>query len=505
MRAVIAAGDRITAKAAEEIIKKGGNAFDAACAALLASPLAEPALTSVGGGGFLSTFEEERGVEFYDFFVDVPPNRVENPDFFPIYVDFGSAVQEFHIGSGSIAIPGVIGGVYRLWMDKGSMPFIDIVSVAAKLAKEGFYLSKTQASLVKLLEPIFTATKESREIYAKSGSLIDEKTLFKNEEYGEFLLTFAKEGADIFYKGEIAESFERFSIENEGNIRKEDLEKYEVKKRDPIVFNFGKYKIFTNPPPSSGGILIAFTLKLLENRNLGKFGSISHLKHLIEAMKITADFRKDHVNEHLHSDHLKEILENEHFMKNFQKSYESRLNLWGNTTHLSIIDKDRNAVSVTTTNGEGSGYILPNTGIMLNNMLGEEDLNPHGFFKWPPYVRLPSMMSPTMVFENNEPKLILGSAGSNRIRSAIVNVILNNLIFNMDLQKSVDEGRVHFENEEVFIEPGFSKEVIEKIEKFFKVSIFKEKNLFFGGVNAVSGDFDAGSDKRRGAVTVKII
>ncbi len=504
MKAVISAGDRITAKAAEIVIKEGGNAFDAACAALLAAPLAEPALTSLGGGGFLTLFEEEKGVELFDFFVDVPLKRVENPDFFPIYVDFGSAVQEFHVGCGSIATPGVVGGIYRLWREKGSLPLSDIVYPAFKFAKEGFYLSKMQASLIKLLSPIFTATKESKEIYAKDGVLIDEKTLFKNEKYADFLNLFSKEGAKVFYEGEIADRLEKLSLENEGNITKEDLKRYRVQKREPIVFEFKEYKVVTNPPPSSGGILIAFTLKLLNDQNLGNFASIEHLKNIIEAMKITADFRSDHINEHLHSPNLSKILQNEHLIKNFQKSFNSRLNLWGNTTHLSIIDKYRNCVSVTTTNGEGSGYILPSTGIMLNNMLGEEDLNPHGFFKWPPCVRLPSMMAPTIVFEKNEPKLVLGSAGSNRIRSAIVNVILNNLVFGMGLQKSVDAPRIHFENDEVFLEPGFDKEIIRKIEKIFKVSLFEEKNLFFGGVNAVSGDFDGGSDPRRGAVVLKV-
>ncbi len=505
MKGVISAGDKITAEAGAKVLKEGGNAFDAAICALLTAPLAEPALTSLGGGGFLTAFSKGEKPVVYDFFVDVPPKRLENPDFFPIYVDFGSAVQEFHIGAGSIAVPGMVAGIYRVWKDRGKLPFYDIVSVAKEYAKEGFYLSSMQASLIKLLEPIFRATKESEKIYAKDGHLIDEKELFKNEEYAEFLELFGKEGDKVFYKGEIADRFERLSLENEGNIRKEDLLKYKVEKREPIRFDFKEYEIFTNPPPSSGGILIAFTLNLLQECKLDEFGSLEHLKCFIESMKITADFRKDHINEHLHNKSLKDILNDTHLINNFKKSFKSRLNLWGNTTHISVIDSDLNAVSVTTTNGEGSGYILPNCGIMLNNMLGEEDLNPHGFFKWPSYVRLPSMMSPTIVFKENDPYLILGSAGSNRIRSAIISVILNSLVFGKSLQESVSESRVHFERDEVFLEPGFDEAMIKEIEKHFKVSLFKEKNLFFGGVNAVNSLFEGGADPRRGGYVIKII
>ncbi len=504
MKGVIAAGDKITAQAGAKILKEGGNAFDAAICALLTAPLAEPALTSLGGGGFLTAFSEDKDPVVYDFFVDVPPKRLENPDFFPIYVDFGSAVQEFHIGAGSIAVAGMVGGIYEVWKERGKLPFYDIVSVAKEYAKEGIYLSRMQASLIKLLEPIFRATKESERIYVKNGRLIDERELFKNEDYAEFLELFGKKGSDIFYKGEIADRLEELSLKNEGIIAKEDLLRYEVKKREPIEFDFNGYKIVTNPPPSSGGILIAFTLELLKELDLGEFGSLRHLISFIEAMKITSDFRNDHINEHLHNEKLKDILKDSHLIDGFRKSYKSRLNLWGNTTHISVIDGEYNAVSVTTTNGEGSGYVLPGCGIMLNNMLGEEDLNPHGFFKWPSYVRLPSMMSPTIVLKDDSPYLVLGSAGSNRIRSAVVSVILNYLSFHKDIKESVSLSRIHFERDEVFLEPGFKEEIVKEIKKRFKVSLFKEKNLFFGGVNAVNALFEGGADPRRGGAVMKV-
>ncbi len=500
MKGVISAGDRLTAKAGAEILRMGGNAFDSACGAILASTLSEPMLTSLGGGGFMLTHQEGKKPILYDFFVDVVPNREKNPNFFPIYVDFGSTIQEFHIGTASIATSGVVAGIYQINREKGKLPLKEIIQPALKYAKEGIYLSKTQAYFVKLLEPILSSTKNSKEVFFKDDELIDNTHLYRNPDFANFLESFAIEGSDLFYKGEIAKEIEKLSIENEGNIRKEDLEKYQVIKRKPINFEFKNYQIFTNPPPSAGGILIAFTLKLLEELDLKEFGSFEHLKNLIEALFITNDFRKEHINEYLHRSGLEEILKDEKLLNSFLLSKKSRLNLWGNTTHISVIDREGNSASVTTTNGEGSGYIIPNTGIMLNNMLGEEDLNPHGFFKWPPYVRLPSMMSPTILLKDNKVKLILGSSGSNRIRSALVQSILNYLLFNKSAKEATELQRIHIENNTLFYENGFNEEIFKKAKKLYKFSKFNEKNMFFGGVNIVTGDFDGGSDPRRGGV-----
>ncbi len=504
MKGVVSAGDKLTAQAGAEILKKGGNAFDAAVASILTAHLTEPALTSLGGGGFLLAYEPNFEPILYDFFVDVPPKRLENPDFYPIYVDFGDTVQEFHIGAGSVAVPGMVAGIYRVHQEKGKLPLKDIIQPAVKLARKGFYFSKMQASFIKLLEPIFTATEESKKLYTKNGKLIDETIVFRNEDYANFLEQFAEEGVLFFYEGDVADKIENLSIENNGLIRKHDLQRYQVIERNPIDFSFKGFEILTNPPPSSGGILIAFSLELLDICEFCKFGTKKHLKNLIEALNITADFRKKYINENIHQEGLEKILEDYKLINNYKNMLKNRLNLWGNTTHISVIDKDGNAASVTTTNGEGSGYIIPDTGIMLNNMLGEEDLNPHGFFQWDPYLRLPSMMSPTIVLKDKKPYLILGSAGSNRIRSAVIQTILNYCIFNMDIDKAVNSPRIHFENGTVFIEPGYSEEVIKEIEKHYEVVEFKEKSLFFGGVQAVTGDFKGVGDERRGGCVIYV-
>ena len=168
----------------------------------------------------------------------------------------------------------------------------------------------------------------------------------------------------------------------------------------------------------------------------------------------------------------------------------------GETTHVSVIDKDLNAASVTTTNGEGCGYILPGTGIMLNNMLGEEDLNPQGFHNWTYSRRLPTMMSPSIITQDGNPMMIIGSGGSNRIRSAMVQVLINYIYKQLTLQESIEDSRIHLEGDELYYEPGID---ISENDLLGHLSLhpFKEKNLFFGGVNAVTLS-DGFSDPRRG-------
>ncbi len=504
MKGIIAAGDKLTAQAGAEILKEGGNAFDATVASLLSAPLTEPALTSLGGGGFLLAVEKGMYPVLYDFFVDVPPKRIENPDFFPVYVDFGSAVQEFHIGCGSIAVPGMVAGIYQIYKERCSMPLDMLIKPAVRYAEEGIYLSKMQASFVKLLQPIFTATEESRRIYTADGNIINENILYKNPEYAEFLKSFSKEGSWLFYEGEIADRIQELSLKYNGLLRKEDLRKYKVNEKDPVYFRFKDHDIFTSCPPSIGGLLIAFTLKLLEDTDLGDFGGFEHLSILIEAMHTTQIFRKEHIDKHIHKEDLELILEDLSLFESYKRFFKRRVDMWGSTTHISVIDKEGNAVSVTTTNGEGSGYIIPGTGIMLNNMLGEEDLNPEGFFKWNSYLRLPSMMSPTVVMKENEIKLVLGSAGSNRIRSAILNCIINYIIFKRSIEESVSLPRVHFENQTVYLEPGFDKKIQKKLEEIYRTVIFNDKNLFFGGVQAVTGSFEGAGDLRRGGYVIKV-
>lgn len=500
MKGVISTGDKHSAKAGEWALRQGGNAYDAAISILLAAPLCELIFTNLGGGGFMLTQNPNQPPVLYDFFVDVPKFQNKELDFFGVDIDFGSAIQEFHIGLASAAVPGLVKGICQIHKDFASMPMSELIKPALKYAREGIYVSKYQADFVKLLAPIFTSSKSVREIYCKNGQTIKHTEPFFNHDYANFLEKFAIYKESIFYTGEVADKISQICEENGGLITKESLKNYKLKKLKPLKYNFGEYEIYLNPPPSVGGILIAFSLALLNGENLADFGENEFVKQFISMLEQTDIFRKKHINDFLYSPNLSSILKEKDIINAFRYDYNKRLNLLGNTTHLCVIDELENAISITSTNGEGCGVVVPESGILLNNMLGEEDLNPKGFFKWQDSIRLPSMMCPTMILKNKKLDLILGAAGSNRIRSAILNVALA-YFKGKSIQEAINLPRAHLDKGVFYAEKGFMKELL-KLE--FEMKLFDEPNLFFGGVQAANSKLQGGADLRRGGFVLKV-
>jgi len=281
MSSIIAAGSKLTAKAALYVLQKGGNAIDAAISALLAAPITEPALTSLGGGGLaLIYLKKLRKIIFLDFFVSTPKYRAKKEDLISIEVDFGSAKQTFYVGPASVAIPGLVKGIFYLYKNFSSLPFKELKKVAQNYALNGIYLEPLQAYFLKLLEPIYTFDENTKKIFAPKGKLIDDQVLFRNEAYGHFLDLLEKYEDKIFYEGEIAEKIEEVMVKNHGNIRKIDLKNYKVFEREPIKIRFKDYEIFLSNYPSIGSILIALSLKCFENLNLAPKDFFT-LKHIL--------------------------------------------------------------------------------------------------------------------------------------------------------------------------------------------------------------------------------
>lgn len=512
----MAAGHEITATAAREILLEGGNAFDATLAALFASCVAEPVLASLGGGGFLLAHHHGKSPLLYDFFVQTPRGKPAETevDLFPIIADFGTAQQEFHIGMGSIATPGIVKGLFAIHRDLCKLPLEVIIGPACDAARNGIRINAFQHYISDIVSPIIKSSNAALQLHASKkspGEIAKKNDIIYQEAMADAFEALASEGGDLFYHGEIGQALIRACHEKGGCLTTEDLAAYEVIRRTPLSLNYHDAHLFTNPAPSVGGTLIAFTLALLEPENLGRFSpnSIEHLERIGRAMMLTQQLRKKSgIDINLDQSRSQEILCDRHLLS-YHEIMQQHSGFSRGTTQISVADNEGNVASMTLSNGEGSGYVIPNTGIMINNMLGEEDLNPHGFHQWPKNKRIASMMSPTLISTIDGTAMAIGSGGSNRIRSAILQVLINLLDFGMEIEQAVEQSRLHYESDLLNIESGPPNRVIEQLEtEFSNHRIWPDKNLFFGGAHSVmrdrSGHFSGRGDSRRGGVCLHV-
>ena len=504
---VVAAGHRGTADAARQILDAGGNAFDAAVAASFAACVAEPLLASLGGGGFLLAREASGEVSAYDFFAHTPLRKHAGElDFYPIESDFGDATQVFHIGIGAVATPGLVKGLFRIHRDLGTMPSATLIAPAAELARDGVEVDACRAYLQEVLSPILTATPEAVRLFAGPDAALGQ--VWRVPELGDVLDGLATEGEDLFYRGELARRLAAACVEG-GHLTMEDLARYRVIRRQPLRWSYRGHRLTSNPEPSSGGSLIAFALELLAGRQpAASFGSAEHLVPLVRAMALTNAARAD-VERKGEVGH--EILAVP-FLEPYRRSLSEHLLCSRGTTHISIADRWGNLASLSVSNGEGCGSVPPGTGFMLNNMLGEEDLHAGDVDSWTPDWRLASMMAPTVVERADGRLLALGSGGSNRLRTAILQVLINLLDLDLPLAEAVGSPRIHLEGGKLDIEPGLPESTAEILmaaageQACQRYTVWDRPNLFFGGVHSVELDparrtARGAGDPRRGGVT----
>lgn len=505
---VVAAGHPATVEVAKAILQEGGNAFDAVVAAHFAACVAEPVLCSLAGGGFLLAHANGSRPVVYDFFAHTPQQKrtTTDLDFYPILADFGTAQQEFHIGLGSIATPGSVKGLFAIHRDLCRMPMSRLVEPAIELARSGIRLNAFQAYIFSIIAPIYLATPGSRKIFADPDApdkIIGANKLLLQTDQADFFDVLAREGEDLFYRGEIAATISQLCSKGGGHLQRNDFDAYQVEKRVPLSLPYREAQVFINPPPSSGGLLIAFALDLLSQVNMADyaFGSSAYLQLLASTMAMTQHARlATHLDETLHPDATQ--LLNPEYLQQYRDQIQSRARSYRGTTHFSVIDAEGNIASMTVSNGEGCGHIIPHTGVMLNNMLGEEDINPCGFHRWPLNERMTSMMAPAVILFNDGQRVAIGSGGSNRIRSAILQVLLNLIDYNMPLERAVNAPRIHLEGELLSLEKGFKPDALSAaLQEYPHHTLWPSQNLFFGGAHTVmrdSGHFYAAGDPRRG-------
>lgn len=538
---VISAGDRLTAAAGAEILRQGGNAVDVAVAAAFASFICETGVVHLGGSGIAQVYHPEQGGLVYDFFSNMPglngyknlPKvaatgltdqtnlRKDDPflDFQKTTIDFGATTQDFYLGRGSVAVPGNIAGLCQMAADFGRLSLHQILQPAIRYAREGVNLAPMQVAVCELLRPLYTHTPEMASIFQRGERIISpEDTLFIPH-LADTLEQLAAEGAEMARTGWLAQAFLQDQQANGGLLTSTDLQSYTVQKSRSIEIPYRDFVVLLPGGCSTGGVLTAFSLKLLDEFPVGQWphGSVMQLRLLYEVLSATTRARPqwDDLNNRLPLDEAIAAFLSDDCIEPYRREVREALSRpqrvhqtngergRNYTSHLSVIDEDGWVVSLTTTAGESAGYVVPGTGYIPNNMLGEEDLHPQGFHVRPAGERIPTMMTPTIVLKDGKVRLVSGSGGSIRIRSAILQVLLNLLDYRMKLDEAVNTARVHVENGVLQCELGVDAAAMDQLEAIgYPVNRWRNRNIYFGGAHSVSrtleGRLVAAGDSRRG-------
>jgi gamma-glutamyltranspeptidase / glutathione hydrolase len=457
MRGALAAGHPLTAEAGADVLRAGGNAVDACIAAAAVSWICESPLTGLGGGGFLLVHPAgDTQSHVLDFFVAVPRRPAPPDELLELVVDFGDSQQVFYTGPASVAVPGTGLGLWEAHRRWGTMPWPELLAPATRLAQDGAVLDEPRAYLHEILDSLLRHSPEGDALYGPGRALgVGER--FAMPELAETLERVGAEGPQCLYHGEIAER-----IAAHVPVTPEDLADYRVIERDPLAVPYRGGELRTNPPPSSGGRLLAVGLEALGD---------AEPTALAVARALAAQ----------------------------EAAQDAAV---GGTTHISVVDAEGNAAALSCSLGSASGIVVPGTGIHLNNMLGESHLT--GETK--PGERLMSLMAPSVLLQDGRPRLVLGSAGSRRLHGAILQVAVNVAGRGLGVKEAVEAPRMHAEAGLVHCE---DPDVGDELEAAgFPVVRWRERNLFFGGVSAVEirddGSLAAAGDPRRGGAAVVV-
>jgi gamma-glutamyltranspeptidase/glutathione hydrolase len=458
------------------VLEAGGNAVDACVAAAFVSWVCESPLTGAGGGGFMLVHDARDGkTRLLDFFVTVPAAAAGAGELLEVPVDFdGDTEQRFRTGAAAVAVPGTALGLEEAHRRWGSVPWAELVAPAARLAREGVELTPAQGYLHRILDGLLRHSPEGDAMYG--GRALEAGEVFRVPELGDTLERLGAEGAALLYRGALARAIVEHVQAGGGSLTLEDLAGYRVVRRRPLSVEYRGHEFRSNPPPSSGGVLVGLGLRALG-------AAAPSAEAVVAAMEAQDAARSGSFVRALHRGGLAQ-------------------KLLSGTTHISVIDAAGSAASLSASLGSGSGVVVPGTGIHLNNMLGEADLVTGAR----PGERLTSMMAPSVVLREGRPRLVIGSAGSARLRGAILQVVANVVGEGMGVAEAVDAPRLHAEDGVVHCE---DPAVADRLERAGRTVVrFRRRNLYFGGVSAVEvrgdGTVAAAGDPRRGGAGVVV-
>ena len=490
---MVVSSDSLATRVGVEILKKGGNAVDAAVAVGFALAVTYPQAGNIGGGGFMVIRMANGETITIDFREKAPMKASED-----MFLDEnGNFVPErSQIGHLSVGVPGSVAGLLLALEKYGTMSRKEVLKPAIKLAEKGFIVNEGLANAFKNAFEHFKKFPSTMKYFSKNGQPYKAGDRLVQKDLAKVLKLIRDKGRDGFYKGRIADLIVEEMKRGGGLITYEDLENYQPVLRKPVVGNYRGYEIISMGPPSSGGVCLIELLNILENFDLKKygFGSSYTIHYLVEAMRRVyadraeylgdPDFVQIPLDKLLSKEYAKELASE---IDTFFATPSSRIirsvspiSEGVHTTHYSVVDRWGNVVAVTTTINSyfGSMVAVDGAGFFLNNEMDDFSAKPGAPNQFgllgskansiQPGKRMLSSMTPTIVLKNGKPFLVLGSPGGSTIITSVLQVILNVIDFGMNIQEAVDSPRIHHQwyPDQIFFERrGLPRDVIENLEK----------------------------------------
>jgi gamma-glutamyltranspeptidase/glutathione hydrolase len=465
---MVVSQNAIASQVGMEVLMAGGNAVDAAVATAFALAVVHPAAGNLGGGGFLLVRHATGEAAVYDFREEAP--AAASPTMF---LKDGRYSSELHHDSPlSVGVPGTVAGLHMAWTDNGKMPWPELLAPAISLARDGFIVTDGLARSLREVLPQMKPYPASIAQFSRQGVPYEAGDLFRQPDLAKTLQRIAEKQARGFYEGETAELIEKEMRARGGLITKEDLRGYTIYRRKPLRGTYRGDEVLTVPPPSGGGVALLECLNVLEGYDVKAMGfdSSRYVHHVAEALRRAfADrarwlgdpaFVKDMPTARLvskaYAEALRKTIRDDRASVSSPTTFE-----WpaesAETTHFSVVDKERNAVAVTYTLEDlyGSKMVVPGAGFLLNNEMGDFNAGPGltddtGLVGTEPNLagprkRMLSSMTPTIVVRAGRPYFVTGSPGGRTIPSTVLLTILNVLDFGMNPQEAVDAPRFSHE------------------------------------------------------------
>jgi gamma-glutamyltranspeptidase/glutathione hydrolase len=465
-----------------QVLRDGGNAIDAAVATAFALAVVHPYAGNIGGGGFLVFRAASGDASAYDF-REMAPAGSSPTMFLTDGKDAGKYDPVLHHNSHlAVGVPGTVAGLHMAWTEHGRLPWKRLVEPAIKLARDGFLLSIALSQSLAGVLPAMKPYPASIAQFSRNGAPYEAGEILRQPDLARTLQRIAAEGPAGFYEGETALLIEKEMKAHGGLITRDDLRKYEARKRMPVRGSYRGHEILSMPPVSSGGVVLIEMLNVLEGYDLkhSGYGSADTVHLIVEAMRRAYADRAQHLGDPAFNPQMPvERLISKAYAATLRKTINPRHAsvssptsfAWpvegADTTHLSVVDADRNAVALTYTleAGYGSKIVVPGAGFLLNNEMGDFNAAPNlttadGLIGTSPNLAAPgkrmlSSMTPTIVAKDGQLMMVTGSPGSRTIPSTVLLTILNVIDFGMNAQESVDSPRIHHQwlPDRITIEP----------------------------------------------------